>query len=70
MHTEEMYTHENSSQEFREGYREGLEKAKELVEEYLSELRVDRKINEACWVSVALERLDDEHSMYIVGDEQ
>lgn len=69
MHTEEMYTHENSTQEFREGFRVGLEKAQELVQEYINELREDYKINEACWVDVALERIDDEHSMYIVGDE-
>lgn len=69
MYTEEMYTHENRTPEFREGYREGLEKAQELVQEYLNELRADHKINEASWVHVALERIDDEHSMYIVGDE-
>lgn len=68
--TNEMYTHESEGFEFRSGYREGLEKAKEIVEEYLSELRADYKINEACWVNVALDRLDDEHSMYIVGDEE
>lgn len=65
----EMYTHENETIDFRSGYREGLEKAMEVVKEYIQELRIDRKVNEACWVGVAVERIDDEMSMYEVGDE-
>jgi len=68
--TEEMYTHENETFEFRQGYREGLEKAQDLVKEYMQELRNDYKINECLWVSVASKRIEDEHSMYIVGDEE
>lgn len=67
--TSEMYTHENESFDYREGYRAGIERAQELVKEYLQELRQDKKINEACWVEVLRDRLDIEHSMYIVGDE-
>jgi hypothetical protein len=70
MKTEEMYTHENESFEFRQGYREGLEKALELVTDYMSDLKADKKINEALWVSVAKEWIDDELSMYQVGDEE
>lgn len=68
--TEEMYTHENESFEFSQGYREGLEKTMQVVKEYIQELRVEYKINEACWVGVAVERLDDEMSMDEVGDEE
>lgn len=67
---DEMYTHENESFEYCDGFRAGLEKAHEIVKEYLQELREDFKINEACWVHVAQERIDDELSMYVVGDEE
>lgn len=68
--TNEMWNHENSTLEFRQGYREGLESAMRLVEEYKQELKNDRKINECLWVNVCAERLDDELSMYEVGDEE
>ena len=68
--TNEMWNHENSTLEFRQGYREGIESAMRLVEEYKQELRNDRKINELLWVSVCTDRLDDELSMYEVGDEE
>jgi hypothetical protein len=68
--TTEMWTHENSTLEFRQGYREGLEAAIKLVDEYKQELKADRKINECLWVNVCTERLNDELSMYEVGDEE
>lgn len=70
MKTEEMYTHENESFEFRQGYREGLEKAYEIIEEYKTALKLDGKVNELNWVNVCSEHLDDELSMYQVGDEE
>lgn len=68
--TNEMYTHENESADFRLGFRDGLEKAREIAFEYLDELRQDFRINEACWVDVLRDRIDDELSMYVVGDEE
>lgn len=68
--TNEIWNHENSTLEFRQGYREGLESAMRIVEEYKQELKNDRKINECLWVNVCTERLDDELSMYEVGDEE
>lgn len=68
--TEEMYTHENESLEFREGYREGLEKALTLSKELISDLKADKKINEACWIEVIRDWIDHEISMYEVGDEE
>lgn len=67
--TDEMWTHENSTYDFRNGYREGLSKALEIVEEYKLALKQDRKFNELAWVHVCWEHLDDELSMYEVGDE-
>lgn len=67
--TEEMYTHENETFEFRQGYREGLEKALKLSEELIQDLKSDYKIEEAMWIEVIRDWLDTEHSMYIVGDE-
>lgn len=68
--TNEMYTHENESADFRLGFRGGLEKAHEIAVEYITELCQDYKINEANWVSVLRDRIDDELSMYVVGDEE
>lgn len=70
MKTEEMYTHENESFEFRQGYREGLEKALDLVTDYIEDLKADGQINGVLWVAVAKEWIDDELSMYQVGDEE
>lgn len=66
----EMYTHENESVEFRQGYREGLEKALDLSEELIKDLRADRKIEAAMWIEVIRDWIDDEMSMYEVGDEE
>lgn len=65
-----MHTHENSTLEFRQGYREGLEKAYEIIEEYKAALKQDGKVNELNWVNVCSEHIDDELSMYQVGDEE
>lgn len=64
------YTHEKESLEYRKGYREGLDKAIALVEDYLDDLKSDGQVNGILWVSVVKEWLDDEHSIYIVGDEE
>lgn len=68
--TEEMYTHENETFEFRQGYRDGLEKALELSKELIKDLKNARKIEQAMWVEVVRDWIDSEHSMYIVGDEE
>ncbi|MNQ93166.1 hypothetical protein D3C85_1086170 [compost metagenome] len=67
--TNGMYTHENESFEFRQGYREGLEKALELSKELIQDLKDDKKINEACWIEVVRDWIDEEISRYEVGDE-
>lgn len=68
--TEEMYTHENETFEFRQGYRDGLEKALKLSKELIKDLKNARKIEQAMWVEVVRDWIDSEHSMYIVGDEE
>lgn len=68
--TNEMYTHENESVDFRQGYREGLEKALDLSKELIKDLRADRKIEAAMWIEVIRDWIDDEMSMYQVGDEE
>jgi hypothetical protein len=65
-----MWSHENSTLEFRQGVREGLELAIKTVELLISDVKKDGKINEALWLSVAVEWIEDEHSMYEVGDEE
>lgn len=67
--TEEMWTHENESQEFREGFRAGLEHSLETVIELVHSIQREGKTNEAAWVNVAVNWIDDELSMYQVGDE-
>lgn len=68
--TNEMWTHEASSPNFREGFREGLEFARDTVQELIEQLKKDGKLKEASWIEVAREWIDDEHSMYVVGDEE
>lgn len=68
--TEEMWTHENSTLEFRQGYRQGMEKALEVVDGLIKELRDDLRHEAAVWVQVARTYIDDELSMYEVGDEE
>jgi hypothetical protein len=71
--TDEMYTHENSTYEFRCGYwedREGLEKSIELTKELIQDLKNDCKIEQALWVEVVRDWLENEHSFYEVGDEE
>jgi hypothetical protein len=67
--TEEMYTHENESFEFRQGYREGLEKALQLSKELIQDMKDDKKIEQAMWIEVIRDWIDTEYSMYQVGDE-
>lgn len=67
--TDEMYTHENSTYEFRCGYREGLEKSISLTKELIQDLKDDYKIEQASWVEVVCDWLENEHSFYEVGDE-
>lgn len=69
MMTEEMYTHQDETFEFRQGYREGLDKALELTKELIQDLKDNRKIEQAMWIEVIRDWIDTEHSMYIVGDE-
>lgn len=66
----EMYSHEHESFEFREGYRAGLVQALLLSKELISDLKADKKINEACWIEVIRDWIDHEISMYEVGDEE
>lgn len=65
-----MYTHEDESLEFRQGYREGLEKALLLSKELIQDLKDDKKIEQASWIEVIRDWIDDEISMYQVGDEE
>lgn len=46
--------------EGKEYLRPGLEKALELVKDYLSALQADKRINEALWVDVVREHIKDE----------
>ena len=65
-----MWSHENSTLEFRQGVREGLELAIKTVELLIADVKKDGKITEATWLGVAKEWIEDEHSMYEVGDEE
>jgi hypothetical protein len=65
-----MWSHEGSTLEFRQGVREGLELAIKTVEILISDVKKDGKINEAVWLSLAVEWIEDELSMYEVGDEE
>ena len=65
-----MHTHNDESFEFRKGYREGLEKALDLITDYMEDLKADGQISGLNWVDVAKEWVDDELSMYQVGDEE
>ena len=67
---EEMYTHDNESTDFRLGYREGLEKALEIVNGLISDLRAGYNPNAAAWVEIVKDDIEIEHSMYVVGDEE
>lgn len=68
--SQEMWTHESATLEFRQGYRQGMEKALEVVDGLIKELRDDLRHEAAVWVQVARTYIDDELSMYEVGDEQ
>ena len=65
-----MWSHEDSTLEFRQGVREGLELAIKTVELLIADVKKDGKITEAVWLGVAKEWIEDEHSMYEVGDEE
>lgn len=65
-----MWSHEGSTLEFRQGVREGLELAIKTVELLISDVKKDGKINQAVWLSVAKDWIEDELSMYEVGDEE
>lgn len=65
-----MWSHEGSTLEFRQGVREGMEIAIKTVELLISDVKKDGKINEAVWLSLAVEWIEDELSMYEVGDEE
>ena len=65
-----MWSHENSTLEFRQGVREGLEIAIKTVELLIADVKKDGKITEAVWLGVAKEWIEDELSMYEVGDEE
>ncbi len=64
-----MWSHEDSTLEFRQGVREGLELAIKTVELLIADIKKDGKITEAVWLGVAKEWIEDELSMYEVGDE-
>ena len=65
-----MWSHENSTLEFRQGVREGMELAIKTVKSLISDVKKDGKINQAVWLSVAKDWIEDELSMYEVGDEE
>lgn len=65
-----MWSHEGSTLEFRQGVREGLELAIKTVELLIADVKKDGKITEAVWLGVAKEWIEDELSMYEVGDEE
>lgn len=66
----EMWSHENSTLEFRQGVREGLELSIKTLESLISDVKDDDKITQAAWLGVAKEWIEDELSMYEVGDEE
>lgn len=66
---DEMYFDETISLEHRQGFRAGLEKALELTNELIQDLKDDKKIEQAMWIEVIRDWIDTEHSMYEVGDE-
>ena len=68
--TDIMWSHEGSTLEFRQGVREGMELAIKTVELLISDVKKDGKITEAAWLSVAKDWIEDELSMYEVGDEE
>lgn len=65
-----MWSHEGSTPEFRQGVREGMEFAIKTVDLLISDVKKDGKILEAAWLGVAKEWIEDELSMYEVGDEE
>lgn len=65
-----MWSHEGSTLEFRQGVREGMELAIKTVELLISDVKKDGKITEAAWLGVAKDWIEDELSMYEVGDEE
>lgn len=65
-----MWSHENSTLEFRQGVREGLELAIKTVELLIHDVKKDGKIDQAVWLGVAKDWIEDELSMYEVGDEE
>ena len=65
-----MWSHEGSTLEFRQGVREGMEFAIKTVDLLISDVKKDGKINQAVWLSVAKDWIEDELSMYEVGDEE
>jgi len=67
---EDMFTHETSSLEFHKGFREGMNHAQAQVEELIEQLKMDNKVEQAAWLDVARDWIDDECSMYEVGDEE
>lgn len=67
---DEMWSQENSTLEFRQGFREGIAFSMDIVQELINAMLKDGKINQAAWVEVAKDWLDDEMSMYEVGDEE
>lgn len=68
--TDEMYFDETVTLEHRQGFRSGLEKALELTKELIQDLKDDKKIEQAMWIEVVRDWIDDEMSMYEVGDEE
>ena len=65
-----MWSHENSTLEFRQGVREGLDLAIKTIELLIKEVKKDGKIDQAVWLGVARDWIEDELSMYEVGDEE
>lgn len=63
---EDMFTHETFSLEFREG----MNHAQAQVEGLIEQLKMDNKVEQAAWLEVARDWIDDECSMYEVGDEE
>lgn len=67
---DEMYFDVGVSLDHRQGFRAGLEKALELTNELIQDLKDDRKIEQAMWIEVIRDWIETEHSFYEVGDEE
>jgi len=66
----EMWSHENSTLEFRQGYREGLSKALSLSSDVIQDIKNSGHASIVLWLELIYDEIDEEMSMYEVGDEE